>query len=281
MAQSSSQRPRLIRIAGLGKVFPGRSRQTVALDDVSVELFEGESVGLVGESGSGKTTLARCVMGLESPSAGSIEICGIDATDRSNLDARERRELTRSIQMVFQDPYSSLNPAHTVGAALREALRHAGQESGDAAVSGLLSQVALPGHYAARKPSALSGGERQRVAIARALAVRPKILVLDEAVSALDVTVQAHILELLKVLKAEIGLSFLFISHDLAVMRQVADRLYLLRDGHVVESGGINGVLNSPQTPYARQLIHAVPRSDPSWLDASEPIATATAPIPH
>src|SRR5262249_47635740 len=186
----------LLHVEELGKTFAASARggggETLALDNVSLDLRLGESVGLVGESGSGKATLARCVVGLERQTAGRIVINGIDSSDPDRLSAPVRRELRRSVQMVFQDPYSSLNPARSVDATLREALEAGEAGSGRTrGVHELLARVGLPASYADRRPRALSGGERQRVAIARALALRPKLLICDEPVSALDVSVQA------------------------------------------------------------------------------------------
>jgi peptide/nickel transport system ATP-binding protein len=229
----------------------------VALDGVSMELGEGESVGIVGESGSGKTTLARCLLGLERPDSGVIEIAGIHAENIAALDTATRRRLRQAIQIVFQDPYSSLNPVRTIGAALGEALAVAGRPI--SGVGALLDQVGLPVEYQARKPAALSGGERQRVAIARALAVEPKVIVCDEPVSALDVSVQAQILNLLGRLREQLGVSYVFITHDLAVARQATDRVYVLYRGELVESGPVDDVLDRPAHAYTRRLVESVP----------------------
>jgi peptide/nickel transport system ATP-binding protein len=233
-----------------------------ALKGVSIEVAEGESVGIVGESGSGKTTLARCLLGLTTPDEGEIEIAGIPAADYGRLPPAERRRLRRTMQMIFQDPYSSLNAALSIGSTLKEALAVAGRPKED--VGPLLEQIGLPPAYARRKPAALSGGERQRVAIARALAVGPRVLVCDEPVSALDVSVQAQILNLFARLRRELGLAYVFITHDLAVVRQVADRVYVLYRGEVVESGGVDDVLERPRHPYTIRLIESVPRTDPA-----------------
>jgi peptide/nickel transport system ATP-binding protein len=228
-----------------------------AVGGVSVQVGAGESVGIVGESGSGKTTLARCLVGLETPDEGTIEIAGIAAHDLAALSGTERRALRRTVQMVFQDPYSSLNPVRTVGATLAEALGVAGRPSDG--VGPLLRQVGLPESYSRRKPVSLSGGERQRVAIARALAVEPRVIICDEPVSALDVSVQAQILNLLSRLRRELGLSYVFITHDLAVVRQVVDRVYVLYRGEVVESGGVDQVLDRPSHGYTTRLVESVP----------------------
>jgi peptide/nickel transport system ATP-binding protein len=231
-----------------------------AVKGVTLEIAVGESVGLVGESGSGKTTLGRCVVGLEALTGGTIAIDGIDATDRARLTARDRARLHRSVQIVFQDPYSSLNPVRTIGATLREALtaHDRGAREVDRRVRELLGRVGLPETYAARKPVALSGGERQRVAIARAIAVRPKLLVCDEPVSALDVSVQAQILNLFASLREEYEISYLFISHDLAVVRQVVERAYVMYRGEVVEAGPVDGVLERPGHEYTQRLVSAI-----------------------
>jgi peptide/nickel transport system ATP-binding protein len=260
---------------GVQKSFDGGSRRdnrrVVALAGVSLAIGANESVGLVGESGSGKTTLARCLLGLETPSAGDILVNGIPASNYSALTRQERMRLRQTIQIIFQDPYSSLNPVRTVGSALKEALStvHPRANNLDSMMLRLLERVGLPAGYANRKPVALSGGERQRVAIARALAVNPKILVCDEPVSALDVSVQAQILNLFKSLRAEFGMSYLFITHDLAVVRQVVDRVYVLYRGEVVESGAVDDVLDHPQHPYTVRLVASVPRSEARWLATS------------
>ena len=212
---------------------------------------------MFGESGSGKTTLARCLVGLERPDGGEIEILGYQASDFAALSADDRAHVRRAIQIVFQDPYSSLNPVRTVGAVLKEALAVAGRPARD--VSELLENVGLPYAYRTRKPAALSGGERQRVAIARALAVQPKVIVCDEPVSALDVSVQAQILNLLAQLRGEFGLSYIFITHDLAVARQAVDRIYVLYRGAVVESGSADQVLDRPAHVYTRRLVASIP----------------------
>jgi peptide/nickel transport system ATP-binding protein len=228
-----------------------------AVAGVSIEVGAGESVGIVGESGSGKTTLARCLVGLETPDQGTIEIAGIAAHDVAALGGADRRALRRTVQMVFQDPYSSLNPVRTVGATLAEALGVADRPA--EGVEPLLRQVGLPESYGRRKPGSLSGGERQRVAIARALAVEPKVIICDEPVSALDVSVQAQILNLLSRLRRELGLSYVFITHDLAVVRQVVDRVYVLYRGEVVESGDVDRVLDHPAHGYTKRLVESVP----------------------
>jgi peptide/nickel transport system ATP-binding protein len=252
-----------VSVADVRKDF-GTRGDVQALGGVTIEVGAGESVGLVGESGSGKTTLARCLVGLETPTSGRILVDGVDASDFARLSAADRRHLRRTVQMIFQDPYSSLNPTRTVGATLREALA-AGDDS-VTTVLDLLARVHLSPDYASRKPAALSGGERQRVAIARALAVGPRLIVCDEPVSALDVSVQAQILNLFKELREELGIGYVFITHDLAVVRQIADRLYVLHRGVVVESGGVERVLDAPGHEYTARLVASVPRTDAGWL---------------
>ena len=261
----------VVAARGLEKVF-GDSRQSgrrvAALKGVTLEIGEDEAVGLVGESGSGKTTLGRCLVGLERPTGGTVLVNGVDTGHQARLSSAERRRLRRTVQMVFQDPYSTLNPVRTVGATLGEAILAAEDNVRDvrAAVAELLERVGLPARYAERKPVALSGGERQRVAIARALAVRPRLIVCDEPVSALDVSVQAQILNLLTDVRRELKVSYLFITHDLAVVRQVAERVYVLRQGDVVEQGTTGEVLDNPQHWYTRMLVDSIPSSDEAWL---------------
>jgi peptide/nickel transport system ATP-binding protein len=253
-----------LEVRDLRKVFPGRAGAGVrALDGVSIEVRVNESVGVVGESGSGKTTLGRCLVGLETPTAGAIRVDGIDAADYARLTRAERARLRRTVQIVFQDPYSSLDATETVGAALREVLVVNGfpKDGVKKRIDELLERVGLPLGYAKRRPAALSGGERQRVAIARTLAVDPKLIVCDEPVSALDVSVQAQILNLFRDLREEYGLSYLFITHDLAVVRQVVDRIYVLYQGKVIEQGPSERVLDRPEHPYTKRLIASIPRS--------------------
>jgi len=256
--------PAIIRVTRAVKTFGAhRGRSVRALKGVSIEVRPGESVGLVGESGSGKTTLGRILVGLETATEGSININDVDASQFSALSPEDRAKVRRTIQMVFQDPYSTLNPRHSVRRALREAIGTGGPAAlatVDQRIAELLKEVGLPENYADRRPQSLSGGERQRVAIARALSVNPKVLVCDEPVSALDVSVQAQILNLFKRLQAELGLSYLFITHDLAVVRQIADRIYVLYLGEIVEEGPTEEVMRNPQHPYTRRLLDSAPR---------------------
>jgi peptide/nickel transport system ATP-binding protein len=262
----------LIQVTEARKVFRNGRRTVTALDGVSIEVGEHESVGIVGESGSGKTTLARLLVGLEQATSGQIAIDGIPASNWASLSERDRRKLRSTIQIVFQDPYSSLNPMRSIGSILREAIAigEPAMRDRNAEVGNLLRSVGLPTNYAVRKPVALSGGERQRVAIARVLAAQPRILICDEPVSALDMSVQAQILNLLVSLRAERGLGYLFITHDLSIVRQVTERLYVMHGGRIVESGPTEDVLSHPRDPYTVALLKSVPRREPEWLATSK-----------
>jgi peptide/nickel transport system ATP-binding protein len=262
----------LIQVEDVRKIFRNGRRTVTALDGISIEIGEHESVGIVGESGSGKTTLARILVGLEQATSGRIAIDGISASNWASMSAKDRRKLRSTIQIVFQDPYSSLNPMRSIGSILKEAIAIGEPTLRDrnAEVNNLLRSVGLPAEYAARKPVALSGGERQRVAIARVLAAQPRILVCDEPVSALDMSVQAQILNLLIKLRSERGLGYLFITHDLSIVRQVTERLYVMHRGRIVESGPTEEVLSHPRDPYTATLLKSVPRPEPEWLAASK-----------
>lgn len=238
-------------------------RHKIALKDVSLEIARGENVGLVGESGSGKSTLARAVLGLEPVQAGRITLDG-EAVAGPHGTAFETR---RQMQMVFQDPYGSFNPRHTVERLVAEPLHLLGANRPDreqrrVKVETVLEQVGLAPSDAGKYIHEFSGGQRQRIAIARALIVEPSLIVLDEAVSALDVSIRAQILDLLAGISDRLGVSYLFISHDLHVVRAVTDRVYVLRDGEVVESGATNAVFDNPKHPYTKALTEAAPRLD-------------------
>ena len=244
----------LVSMRGVRKTFGAK----VAVAGADVDVFAGESVGLVGESGSGKTTLARMIVGLTRPSGGALTVGGVDLS-ASRVSRADWAAVRATAQMEFQDPYSTLNPHRTIGAAIRDGLRLAGKDDLRGGVAELLERVGLPASYAERRPSQLSGGERQRVAIARALSRDPRIVVCDEVVSALDVSVQAHVLNLLRTLQDDLGLTYVFITHDLAVVRQITDRVYVLNNGEIVESGLTDAVLDAPQHPYTRRLIDSIP----------------------
>jgi ABC-type glutathione transport system ATPase component len=240
------------------------SKSHVAVDDVSFALDRGEILGLAGQSGSGKSTVARCLTRLVTPDAGTIDLEGEDVRAASGARLREVR---RRMQMIYQDPYTSLNPRMTVGAAIIEAgrvHRRAGSENPEKFVSRLLEQVGLASRMALRRPRELSGGQRQRVAIARSLAVGPDVLIADEAVSALDVSVQAQLLNLFIDLRDQLGLSILFISHQLAVLAEVCDRVAIMNQGRIVEIGATTDVFTNPRDAYTRELLAAHPDPDPS-----------------
>lgn len=233
------------------------------LHGVSLDLAAGETLGVVGESGSGKTTIGRAVLGLVKPSGGSIHF---DGTEITAVKAAERRQLARDIQVVFQDPYSSLNPTMTIGEILIEPLVTQGATARDARsrVRGLLDEVGLPSGAIDRLPREFSGGQRQRIAIARALAPSPRLIVCDEPVSALDLTTQARVLDLLLQIQRSTGVAYLFISHDLAVVRHISHRVAVLYRGDLVETGPAATVTKTPEHPYTERLLLAAPVADPA-----------------
>jgi ABC-type glutathione transport system ATPase component len=240
------------------------SKSHVAVDDVSFSLHRGEILGLAGQSGSGKSTVARCLTRLVTPDSGAINLDGEDVRAVSGASLREIR---RRMQMIYQDPYTSLHPRMTIGAAIIEAgrvHRRPGSENPEKFVSRLLEQVGLPSGTASRRPRELSGGQRQRVAVARSLAVGPDVLIADEAVSALDVSVQAQLLNLFLDLRDQLGLSILFISHQLAVLAEVCDRVAIMNRGRIVEIGATIDVFTKPRDAYTRELLAAHPDPDPS-----------------
>jgi peptide/nickel transport system ATP-binding protein len=237
----------------------------VAVDEVSFEVPEGGSLGIVGESGSGKTTVAKMLVGLERPTGGRIVFAGTDRT-RVSQRSRARRERGREMQIVFQDPYTSLDRRQSVGECLAEVIRlHFGRSERQVRdrVHELASMVGLDERQVGARPRALSGGQRQRVAIARALAAQPRALILDESVAALDVSVQAQILNLLADIRERTGITYLFISHDLAVIRQITESTIVMRRGKIVEGGPTPAVLDTPTSAYTRLLRDSVPR--PGW----------------
>ena len=263
----------ILEVHNLRKVFTvrghdGRSEDLVAVSDVTLSLDQGGSLAVVGESGSGKSTTARMIAGLETATAGTITVAGSNWS-RPPRSTRERRQRSSVVQMVFQDPFGSLDPRQRVGDGIHELLRlhdptrslpgRTRRRTYRGAVETLLDQVGLDAKHAESTPRTLSGGQRQRAVIARALALRPQILILDEAVSALDVSVQAQVLKLLNDLRVSLGISFLFVTHDLAVVRQVCDDCVVMREGEVVEVGSVDEILGSPQQQYTKALIAAVP----------------------
>ena len=249
----------LLQAEGLSKTFRSGGREVVALDAASIHLARGETLGLVGPSGSGKSTLARVIMRLVTPDSGTLRFEG---TDLLALKGGELRRARKRLQMVFQDPLGAFNPRATVGSALADPLRihRIGPASGRRrAIEALLDRVGLPRDFIGRGIHEISGGQRQRVAIARALATEPELIVLDEAVSALDLTVRNRILELLVDLQRERGLSYLFVSHDIAVVRAISHRVAIMDRGAIVETGATPAVVASPQSVTGRALVAAVP----------------------
>ncbi|RZU66259.1 ABC transporter family protein [Microterricola gilva] len=234
-----------------------------ALSDVSIDIGAGECLGLVGESGSGKSTLGKAILGLTPVSSGTITFAGEDIT---NARGAARRALASSIQVVFQDPYGSLDPTMTIGDILAEPLTASGtgKKAAAAAVAEMIDRVSLPSSVITRYPSEFSGGQRQRIAIARALVRRPRLIVCDEPVSALDLTTQATILDLFIELQRDTGVSYLFVSHDLGVVRRVCHRVAVMYRGEIVETGDGEEVTRAPQHPYSQRLLMASPVADPA-----------------
>jgi oligopeptide/dipeptide ABC transporter ATP-binding protein len=261
----------LLRVDSLTKHFPIRrgffSRivgQVKAVDGVSFDVRRGETLGLVGESGCGKTTLARVILRLVEATSGQVYF---EDTPVFDLGKRELRALRRRMQIVFQDPYGSLNPRLTVGSMISEAIRIHRLAAGDqvrARVAELLDRVGIPGEYMNRYPHEFSGGQRQRIGIARALAVNPDLVIADEPVSALDVSIQAQIINLLKDLQQELGLTFLFIAHDLGVVEYISDRVAVMYLGKIVELTEAGRLYNNAKHPYTQALLSAIPSLDPA-----------------
>ncbi|KQQ66265.1 ATP-binding cassette domain-containing protein [Microbacterium sp. Leaf320] len=256
----------LLEVDELRVAFPGRgwrAKPVEVLHGVSLDVAPGETLGLVGESGSGKTTIGRAVLGLVKPSGGDIRF---DGTSIAGISPRDRRRLSRDIQVVFQDPYTSLNPSMTIGDILAEPLVIQGATAKDARsrVKTLLDQVGLPSDAVERLPREFSGGQRQRVAIARALAPEPRLIVCDEPVSALDLSTQARVLDLFVEIQRATGVAYLFVSHDLSVVRHISHRVAVLYRGDLVETGPAEHVTSTPDHPYTQKLLLAAPVADPA-----------------
>ena len=257
----------LIKVSNLSKQYG----DLLAVADVSFELPPSGSIGIVGESGSGKTTVAKILVGLERATSGTIEVEGQDWSLPAK-NSKERRERAKYLQIVFQDPYSSLDPRQSIGTALREALSISMKDSDEVIVraSELADLVGLPQRILELRPAKLSGGQRQRVAIARALASNPKALILDESVAALDVSIQAQILNLLVDIREQTGIAYILVSHDLAVVRHFADSLIVMKNGNVVERGQTEAVMDQPNHEYTKLLLASVP--GPGWVPGKRSI---------
>jgi peptide/nickel transport system ATP-binding protein len=259
----------LLRVRNLCKHYPiGRSGEVLkALDDVSFNVIRGETLGIVGESGSGKTTCARTILRAVDPTSGHAHFSNAGRTvDLAAVSHRELVPLRREMQMIFQDPFASLNPRMTIGDIIAEPLvihRVGTRRERETKVIEMLERVGLNADHRSRYPHAFSGGQRQRIGIARALILRPALVVADEAVSALDVCVRARVLDLLKELKREMGLTLMFVSHDLSVIRRICDRVLVMYRGRIVEMGDVDRVFDSPGHAYTRVLLSAIPEPDP------------------
>jgi peptide/nickel transport system ATP-binding protein len=272
---ASAARPKLLEVTGLSKeyvtasgFFTSKASVLKAVDAVDLTLYEGESLGVVGESGSGKTTLGRAIMRIIEPTGGQVKLKRGDGSivEMSKLDRKALREAYRELRMVFQDPFSSLNPRMTVGEIISEPIRVnrlMDEAAMEARVADLLTKVGLPASAAERYPHAFSGGQRQRISIARALALKPRLIIADEATSALDVSIRSQILDLLIDLQNEMNLSFIFISHDISVIRYFCDRMAVMYRGKIVEMGPTERVCDAPEHAYTKALLSAVPKPDP------------------
>jgi oligopeptide/dipeptide ABC transporter ATP-binding protein len=282
----TNARTPLVEVRDLRKHFPirtglfGRASGSVkAVDGVSFDVMPGETLGLVGESGCGKTTTGRLILRLIEPTGGSVRFDGHDVL---SLEGAAMRKLRRRMQIIFQDPFSSLNPRMTVGAIVREGLTIHGIAEGaaaDARVRQLLDEVGLRSEYASRYPHEFSGGQRQRIGIARALAVEPSFIVCDEPVSALDVSVQAQVVNLLQDLQRDRGLAYLFIAHDLSVVEHIADRVAVMYLGKIVELAAAEALYREPLMPYTQALLSAVPVPDPT-ISKKRVVLTGDVPSP-
>ncbi|WP_145968815.1 ATP-binding cassette domain-containing protein [Ornithinimicrobium sufpigmenti] len=266
----------LVKTFTSGRALLGKAERSVAVDHVSFEIEAGASFGLVGESGSGKSTTARIVARLLDADSGSVELKGVDLLAMRGRDLLRAR---REVQMVFQDPFASLNPRWKVGSLVAEGLRIHHRQSAESRrtrVLELLDMCGLPASAADRYPHEFSGGQRQRIGIARALAVEPEVLILDEPVSALDVSIQAQILTLLTRLRSELGLTYLFIAHDLAIVERFCDHVAVMQRGRIVEQGRPRELYQNPQDDYTKTLLSAIPIPDPRRRATPHPGGTAS-----
>ena len=262
---ASSGQKNLLEVKDLCMYFDSAGKRIKASEHISFHIREGETYGLVGESGSGKSTIGKCIIGLNHATSGSITFRGTELTEIRNH--KEYREKMRDIQMIFQDPMSSLNPKKQVGETIREALviqkiGESGEER-EKLVQEAFAKVGIPLEYRNRYPRSFSGGQRQRIGIARALAGNPKLVIADECIAALDASVQAQIVNLLSRIKKEMGTSFLFISHDLSMVRFLSDRIGVLHLGYLLEEGTTEEIFTNPVHPYTRRLLMATPRLNP------------------
>ena len=262
---NTEERKKLVEVKHLKQYFGSKKNVVKAIDDISFEIYEGETFGLVGESGSGKSTTGRALLRLYKPTEGEILFEGKDIANLKK--GKELLEFRKEAQMIFQDPYASLDGRMKVRDIIAEGIDIHGLaktvEERDAMVDELLETVGLNKEHANRYPHEFSGGQRQRIGIARALAVNPKFIVCDEAISALDVSIQAQIVNLLKRLQKEIGLTYLFIAHDLSMVKYISDRIAVMYRGRIVEMGSADCVYNNPQHPYTKSLLSAIPLPDP------------------
>ncbi len=279
----------LVRVEGLKKFFPVQStsafrrshEQVHAVDGVDLEVFRGETLGVVGETGCGKSTLARCIARLLDLSEGQVDFDGRDIT---NLSARQMRPLRREMQIIFQDPYGSLNPRRRVGSIIGDPFALHGIADGadrKKRVQEVMELVGLKPEHFNRFPAEFSGGQRQRIGVARALALKPKLIICDEPVSALDVSIQAQIINLLADLQSEFNLTYIFIAHDLSVVRHVSDRVAVMYLGKIVELAPVEDVYQAPRHPYSNALLSAVPMPDPNQkVDSHQIILSGDVPSP-
>ena len=261
------ERVPLLKVENLKQYFPISKKFTVkAVDDVSFEIYPGETYGLVGESGSGKTTIGRSVIRLYDPTAGKITFDGVDITGK--MSAADEKKLRTEMQMIFQDPMACLNPRQKVADIIGQGLDihhlYTDKADRDAKIARILEKVGLAPEHAERYPHQFSGGQRQRVGIARALIMNPKLIIADECISALDVSIQAQVVNLMKDIQKETGAAYLFIAHDLSMVKYISDRIGVLHLGHLVETGTTEEIFANPVHPYTRSLISAIPHPNPA-----------------